>query len=187
MPFKVIDTEIPEVKVIEPRAFPDERGYFLESFKKSDFHAMGIDRDFRQDNHSFSVAGTLRGLHFQRPPHAQGKLMRVVRGNIMDVAVDVRTGSPTFGKYVSMELSEENHRILWVPEGFAHGFLAITDTVVLYKATSEYNKASEGGLIWNDPDVDVKWPSVSPVLSKKDRQWPTLENLKSGFIYGEQE
>jgi dTDP-4-dehydrorhamnose 3,5-epimerase len=184
MPFRIIDTEIPDVKIIEPRSFPDDRGYFLESFKKSDFQAMGIDRDFKQDNHSFSIAGTLRGLHFQKPPYAQGKLMRTVRGKIMDVAVDVRTGSPTYGKYVSRELSEENHRILWVPEGFAHGFLAITDAIVLYKATSEYNKPSEEGLIWNDPDVGVKWPVSNPVLSEKDTIWPMLKDLNSGFTWG---
>lgn len=185
MPFRLINTEIPEVKVIEPKAFPDERGYFLESFKKSDFLALGIDRDFKQDNHSFSVAGTLRGLHFQKPPCAQGKLLRVVQGRIVDVAVDVRPGSPTYGKFVSRELSSDNHLMLWVPEGFAHGFLALEDSQVLYKATSEYNKASEGGLIWNDPDVGIKWPLKSPVLSDKDTQWPLLKDLRSGFNYGE--
>jgi dTDP-4-dehydrorhamnose 3,5-epimerase len=184
MPFKVAETEIPDVKVIDPVYFPDERGYFMESFKKSDFSSMGIERDFRQDNHSFSVAGTLRGLHFQRPPYSQAKLVRAVVGRIIDVAVDVRVGSPTYGKYVSRELSAENHLMLWIPEGFAHGFLALTDAVVLYKATSEYNKGSEGGLIWNDPDVGVKWPVDVPVLSQKDRQWPTLRELKSNFIYG---
>ena len=187
MPFRLIDTEIPEVKVIEPRAFPDERGYFLESFKKSDFIALGIERDFKQDNHSFSVAGTLRGLHFQKPPYAQGKLLRVVQGRIVDVAVDVRSGSPTYGRFVARELSSDNHLMLWVPEGFAHGFLALPDSHVLYKATSEYNKASEGGLIWNDPDVGIEWPLKNPVLSEKDTLWPCLKDLKSGFKYGEKQ
>ncbi|QRF75013.1 dTDP-4-dehydrorhamnose 3,5-epimerase [Thermoplasmatales archaeon] len=187
MPFKLTNTEIPDVKVIEPIAFPDERGYFLESFKESDFSGMGIKRYFRQDNHSFSVAGTLRGLHFQKPPYSQGKLMRVVHGKIIDVAVDVRAGSPTYGKYVSRELSSENHLILWVPEGFAHGFLALTDAVVLYKATSEYNKNSEGGLIWNDPDVGVEWPFDKPVISEKDTKWPGLKEIKNVFEYGDRQ
>ncbi len=187
MPFKLLHTDIPDVKVVEPKVFPDERGYFLESFKKSDFISLGIERDFKQDNHSFSVAGTLRGLHFQKPPYAQGKIVRVVVGRIIDVAVDVRVGSPTYGRYVSVELSADNHLMLWVPEGFAHGFLALTDSLVLYKATSEYNKASEGGLIWNDPDVGIKWPVETPILSEKDTQWPKLKNLKSGFIYGDRQ
>lgn len=185
MPFEFIETVIKEVKLIVPRKFPDERGYFLESFKESDFKKAGIIRKFSQDNHSFSVKGTLRGLHFQNPPFSQGKLVRVVRGKILDVAVDVRRGSPTFGNYVMEELSENNLRILWVPEGFAHGFLALEDSVVLYKATSEYNQNSEAGVIWNDRTIQIKWPDIEKVISEKDQKWPELKNSKTQFIYGE--
>lgn len=183
MPFISSDTEIGEVKLIEPKRFNDDRGYFSETFKKSNFEEMGIKNSFNQDNQSFSVKGTLRGLHFQNPPFAQGKLVRVVKGKILDVAVDVRRGSPTFGKYVMRELSEDNFKMLWVPEGFAHGFLALEDSLVLYKATSEYNKESEAGLIWNDSTVNVRWPDIEKVISEKDKEWPQLEDIDSKFNY----
>ncbi len=185
MPFEFKDTNIKEVKVIIPKAFPDDRGYFLESFKKSDFEKAGINREFKQDNHSFSVKGTLRGLHFQNPPYSQGKLVRVLKGKILDVAVDVRKGSPTFGNYVMEELTEKNFKILWVPEGFAHGFLALEDSLVLYKATSEYNQSSEAGVIWNDKTIDIKWPDIEKVISEKDKKWPILTESKTKYIYGE--
>ena len=183
MPFNLLNTEIEEVKLIEPKKFPDERGYFLETYKKSNFTEMGINGNFNQHNHSFSVRGTLRGLHFQNPPYAQGKLVRVMKGKILDVAVDVRKDSPTYGKYVMRELSEDNFRILWVPEGFAHGFLALEDSIVLYKATSEYNTDSEAGLIWNDRIVNIGWPKFEKVISEKDKTWPELENINSRFNY----
>lgn len=185
MPFKLRETGIPDVKVVESVIFPDERGYFFESYKQSEFSKMGINRDFKQDNQSFSAAGTLRGLHFQKPPHSQGKLISAVQGKIMDVAVDIRTGSPTYGKFVSIELTSDNHLMLWVPEGFAHGFIALTDAQVHYKATNEYNKNSEGGLIWNDPEIGIEWPTDKPVLSDKDKLWPGLRELKSVFKYGD--
>ena len=183
MPFDLLKTEIGEVKLIEPKKFPDDRGFFSEIYKESSFAEMGINSNFKQDNHSFSVKGTLRGLHFQNPPYAQGKLVRVVKGRILDVAVDVRKNSITYGKYVMRELSEDNFRMLWVPEGFAHGFLALEDSTVLYKATSEYNKNSEAGLIWNDRTVNIEWPELEKVISEKDKTWPELEKIDSKFNY----
>lgn len=183
MSFNLLNTEIEEVKLIEPKKFPDNRGYFSETYKKSNFTEMDISENFNQDNHSFSIRGTLRGLHFQNPPYAQGKLVRVVMGKILDVAVDVRKGSITYGKYVMRELSDDNFRILWVPEGFAHGFLALEDSIVLYKATSEYNKESEAGLIWNDRTVNIGWPELEKVISEKDKTWPELEKINSRFNY----
>ena len=183
MPFSLEDTEIKEIILITPKKFPDARGYFSETFKKTDFIQMGIDTEFLQDNQSFSLKGTLRGLHYQNPPFAQGKLVRVLRGKILDVGVDVREGSPSFGRYVMRELSEENGSMLWIPEGFAHGFLALEDSTVFYKATNEYNKNSEGGLIWNDPSVSIKWPEIEKTLSAKDQEWPTLKGINSKFRY----
>ena len=180
--FKKLD--IPEVILVTPKAFKDDRGFFLESYKKSEFKLNGIDVDFRQDNHSKSSKGVLRGLHYQLEPHGQGKLIRVVTGKIFDVAVDIREGSPTFGKWVSAELSEENKQMLWIPSGFAHGFLTLEDnTNVLYKATNEYDKDSEGGIIWNDPDIGIKWPVNEPTLSEKDIKNVSLKEAKLNFRY----
>lgn len=178
MPFEFVKLEIEDVYLIKARAFGDDRGYFSETYKRSDFKSMGINVDFRQDNQSFSVKGTLRGLHFQKPPYSQGKLVRVVKGKIFDVGVDLRQNSQTYGKYVSAILSDENMQMLWIPEGFAHGFQALEDSIVLYKTTSEYNKESEGGVIWNDPDINVKWPEKPTELSEKDKLWPRLSDLK---------
>lgn len=185
MPFNCEETEIAEVKLITPKKFADERGYFSETFKSNDFKDLGINTLFNQDNQSFSLKGTLRGLHFQNPPFAQGKLVRVLKGEIIDIAVDIRKGSPTYGKYVKRNLSEENFKMLWVPEGFAHGFLALEDSTVFYKATSLYNKNSEGGLAWNDPTVNIQWPDLEKIISEKDQTWPKLENVKSDFNYGD--
>jgi dTDP-4-dehydrorhamnose 3,5-epimerase len=143
----------------------------------------GITWDFYKDNQSFSKEGVLRGLHFQAPPHEQGKLVRTLTGRIIDVAVDIRVGSPSYGKYVSEELSAEDGKMLWVPPGFAHGFYALEDSVVHYKATAEYNKNSEGGVIWNDATLSIKWPNANPNISSKDKEWPTLAKLKSPFHY----
>lgn len=178
MSFEFRELEIKGTFKIIPKVFGDERGYFTETYKRSDFESVGIRADFRQDNQSSSKKGVLRGLHFQREPHAQGKLVRVVKGKIFDVGVDLRANSKTYSKYVSAVLSGENMEMLWIPEGFAHGFLALEDSVVLYKATGEYNKESEGGVIWNDPTIAVKWPENPKEISEKDKIWPILENLK---------
>ena len=156
----------------------------MESYRESDFRANGITFDFKQDNHSKSPKNVLRGLHYQLEPYAQGKLVKVVTGRIFDVAVDIRKGSPTFGKGVSAELSEENKQILWIPPGFAHGFLSLEDnTNVLYKSTNEYNKESERGILWNDPEIGVKWPVSNPILSEKDKKHPLLNEADINFNY----
>lgn len=179
MPFQIRTTPIDGLLVIEPKVFADERGFFMESFKASDFAAFGITQNFVQDNHSKSRKGVIRGLHFQRAPYAQGKLVRVTRGRAWDVAVDLRKGSPTFGTWCAVELSADNHLLFWIPEGFAHGFLALEDdTELLYKCTAEYNPTSDGGIRWNDPDIGVAWPQigVSPLLSSKDAVLPLLKD-----------
>ena len=177
MAFEFSETYMEGVFVVKPKVYGDERGYFTETYKKRDFQAHGIDLDFNQDNQSFSTKGVLRGLHFQREPYAQGKLIRVIKGKIFDVGVDLREGSKTFGQYISVTLSENGMEILWLPEGFAHGFLALEDSIVLYKATHEYNKESEGGIIWNDPKLAIKWPEKPKEVSEKDRQWPTMKEV----------
>jgi len=179
MPFQIRTTPIDGLLVIEPKVFADERGFFMESFKASDFAAFGITQDFVQDNHSKSRKGVIRGLHFQRAPYAQGKLVRVTRGRAWDVAVDLRKGSLTFGTWYAVELSADNHLLFWIPEGFAHGFLALEDdTELLYSCTAEYNPTSDGGVRWNDPDIAVAWPQigVSPLLSTKDAVLPLLKD-----------
>ena len=179
MPFQIRTTPIDGLLVIEPKVFADERGFFMESFKASDFAAFGITQNFVQDNHSKSRKGVIRGLHFQRAPYAQGKLVRVTHGCAWDVAVDLRKGSPTFGTWCAVELSADNHLLFWIPEGFAHGFLALEDdTELLYKCTAEYNPTSDGGIRWNDPDIGVAWPQigVSPLLSSKDAVLPLLKD-----------
>jgi len=181
MPFTFTKAPIEGLVIIEPRAFPDERGFFMESYKQSDFEKAGILGPFVQDNHSRSRRGVLRGLHFQRPPHAQGKLVRVSRGRAWDVAVDLREGSPTFGKYFALELSESNRHMFWIPAGFAHGFLALEDdTELQYKCTAEYNAASDGGFRWNDPDIAIAWPDigVAPLVSAKDVALPLLREVR---------
>ena len=175
MPFSFKRLEIPDVVLIEPKAFNDDRGYFMESYKRSDFEAFGIKYDFVQDNHSKSRKGTMRGLHYQMEPFAQGKLVRVVSGRIFDVAVDIREGSKDFGRWAGVELSAANKLMVFVPPGFAHGFLAMEDnTEVLYKATSEYSKEHEGGLRWNDPALGIKWPEEPTYVVKSDSEWPLL-------------
>ena len=184
MAFEFKRLEIPEVILVSPKAFADERGFFLESYKESEFKANGISFEFKQDNHSKSSKNVLRGLHYQLEPHAQGKLVRVVTGRIFDVAVDIRKGSPMYGKWVSAELSEENKKMLWIPPGFAHGFLTLEDnTNVLYKSTNEYNKESELGILWNDPEINVRWPVNDPILSDKDKKHPELKGADINFNY----
>lgn len=175
----IIKTEIPEVIIFEPKVFGDERGFFLESFNQKIFEeATGLKRDFVQDNHSKSSKGVLRGLHYQLPPMAQGKLVRVVQGEVFDVAVDIRKSSPTFGKWVGVHLSAENKRQLWIPEGFAHGFLTLSETAeFLYKTTNYYSPKDEGAIVWNDPDLAITWPEAGEILvSGKDQIAPAFKN-----------
>lgn len=176
----VIATEISGVLIFEPKIFGDDRGWFMESFNQNAFdEAIGGHVYFVQDNHSFSKKGVLRGLHYQRPPHAQGKLVRVVSGCVWDVAVDIRKSSKTFGKWVGVELSADNKRQLWIPPGCAHGFLTLSDTAeFLYKATSLYHAPSEGSIVWNDPQLAIEWPEYSPVLAAKDAAAPLLEKAE---------
>ena len=172
MPYQVTATAIPDVLILEPKVFGDARGFFFESYSEQDFQqATGLDVKFVQDNHSRSSKGVLRGLHYQLPPHAQGKLVRCVRGAVFDVAVDIRKSSPTFGKWVGVELSEENHKQLWIPPGFAHGFLTLTDAAeFLYKTTDYYALQFERSILWNDPDIGIQWPhdEIAFMLSEKD-------------------
>ena len=176
MPFEFKPQEIKDVILVEPKVFGDARGFFMETYKKSDFFANGIDVEFNQDNHSKSIKGVLRGLHFQKAPHAQAKLVRCSMGRIYDVAVDIRKGSSTFGKYVKVELSEENKRMLFIPAGFAHGFVALSDEVeLLYKASGEYCPEADCGIIWNDSDINIDWNiDFEPILSEKDKAQKTL-------------
>lgn len=180
------ETGLPGVLVVEPTRHGDERGFFSEVYKRSAFEAAGVMVDWVQDNHSYSTArDVVRGLHFQGPPAAQAKLVRVARGAILDVAVDIRRGSPTYGRAESVELSAENWRQLFVPAGFAHGFCTLTpETEVLYKVSAEYAPESEGGLLWNDPELAIPWPvdTDTAQLSPRDRGWPPLRILDSPFV-----
>ena len=185
MPFTFQKTKIPEVMLVEAKAFPDERGFFMESFKESLFIDNGINARFVQDNYSHSVKGVLRGLHYQKDPKAQAKLVMAIRGEIFDVAVDIRKGSPTYGKWVGEILSDKNHRLLYVPEGFAHVFIVLSNEAdVLYKVNSEYSPDHERGMIWNDPEVAIKWPTEKPIMIEKDLQLPALKNADNDFEYG---
>lgn len=178
---KVIKTAIEGVLILEPRVFGDERGFFMESFNQKAFNeAVGQEVAFVQDNHSRSAKGVLRGLHFQLPPHAQGKLVRVTQGSVFDVAVDIRQGSPTFGKSVGVDLTGQNHRQLWIPAGLAHGFLVTSDSAdFLYKTTNYYAPQFEGCVRWDDPDLAIAWPDVGspPMLSAKDAAATSLREL----------
>ncbi|HPT13818.1 MAG TPA: dTDP-4-dehydrorhamnose 3,5-epimerase [Bacteroidales bacterium] len=179
---ELIKTDIPDVIILKPSVFGDSRGYFFESYQHENFKEFGIRATFVQDNESRSQKGVLRGLHFQHPPFAQGKLVRVIKGAVLDVAVDLRQNSPTFGKWVSMTLTGENKWMCWIPEGFAHGFLTLEDdTIFTYKCTNYYNKASEGAIRWNDPDLNIAWGTDDPSLSGKDAQAPLLKQLITLF------
>ncbi|MCI0468504.1 MAG: dTDP-4-dehydrorhamnose 3,5-epimerase [Nitrospirae bacterium] len=184
MPFNFKSLSIPAVKLIEPRVFPDGRGFFLEFYKHSDFRNNGIPDHFVQDNHSRSARNVLRGLHYQKDPKAQGKLVRCLTGNIFDVAVDIRKGSPTFGEWVGAGLSDENNHMLYIPPGFAHGFVVLSDIAeVIYKCTEEYSHESERGIIWNDPDINIDWRITEPLLSEKDMVYPLLKDADINFEY----
>ena len=182
----VIKTELPGVVILEPQVFGDARGWFMESWSKKKMETIGISVDFVQDNHSFSAEkGTLRGLHYQLNPMAQAKMLRVSRGAIFDVAVDIRRGSPTYAKWVGVELSAENYRQLFIPRGFAHGFITLTDDVeVQYKADNFYSPDCDGNIRWNDPEIGVMWPISPRVLSDKDSSAPLLsERTELNFVY----
>ena len=177
----VISTSIPDVKILEPRVFEDARGHFFESFSQQLFTEKVSDTVFVQDNESRSTYGVLRGLHFQRPPMAQAKLVRVVEGSVLDVAVDIRTDSPTYGQHVSVELSAENKRQLFIPRGFAHGFVVLSPTVVFqYKCDNYYSPEHDGGIAWNDPDLKIDWqvPMEDVVLSEKDKKQIAFKEFK---------
>jgi len=182
MPFTFERLAIPEVILVEAKSFPDERGFFLENFKESDFLKNGINTRFVQDNFSHSVKGVLRGLHYQKNPKAQAKLVIALRGEIFDVAVDIRKGSPTYGKWIGEILSENNHKLLYIPKGFAHGFCVLSEEAdVLYKVTQEYSPEDEMGIIWNDPEINITWPIDKPILHEKDSQLPFLKNIDNNF------
>lgn len=185
---EVIKTEIEGVVIIEPRIFKDERGYFYESFSQREFEEKVCRTTFMQDNQSKSSYGVLRGLHFQKPPHCQSKLVRCIKGAVLDVAVDIRKGSPTFGKYVAVELTEENHRQFFIPRGFAHGFAVLTEEAVFqYKCDNFYCKESEGAIAWNDPQLAIDWkiPADRVLLSEKDRLNKNIDEAEYLFDYNE--
>lgn len=178
MPFTFKRVEnIPDLIIIEPRVFPDDRGFFMETYKKSDFHKNGIDVEFVQDNHSKSTKGTIRALHYQINPKAQGKLVRVLSGKVWDVAVDIRKSSPTFLKWYGVELSDENSKMFYIPPGFAHGFITISETAhFYYKCTNEYSKEHEKGIRWNDPEINIDWNIDNCIMSDRDKNLPLLKD-----------
>lgn len=181
---RLIETGLPGLALLEPKVFRDERGFFLETYSEAAFDALGIGARFVQDNHAYSVrAGVLRGLHFQLPPHAQAKLVWVVRGSVLDVAVDLRRDSPTYGRHYCVELSAENMLRLFLPRGFAHGYLTLApDTEFLYKVDAPYMPQADAGILWSDPDLGIAWPESKPVLSGKDRMLPRLKDFHSPFV-----
>lgn len=175
---EIRDTPIKDVYEIYPRVFDDSRGYFLETYRKDIFEKHGLITEWMQDNQSFSMAGILRGLHFQTGHFAQAKLARVIKGKVLDVCVDLRKDSPTFGKHHSVILDGVRHNMLYIPQGFAHGFAVIEDAVFSYKCSNLYNKESEGGIIWDDPELNIDWQIADPVLSDKDKTWPSIQEFK---------
>ena len=181
MPFRFERGRLPGLLFIEPRVFDDPRGFFLETYKRSDFEREGVP-ELVQDNLSYSRKDTLRGLHFQRPPHAQGKLVQALAGEIFDVAVDLRRGSPTYGQWQAERLSRDNRRMVYIPEGCAHGFCVVSEAAeVSYKTTAEYHPVSESGIAWDDDALGIEWPVSRPVLSDRDEQWPRLAAAETGF------
>jgi len=179
-------TKIDGLVIIEPSVFTDDRGFFMETYSKKVFTENGIDVEFVQDNHSRSTKGVLRGLHFQKPPYAQDKLIRCTRGEVLDIAVDLRKDSPTFGQYESVILSEDNKKEFFIPKGFAHAFLVLSDIADFqYKCSNFYNKESEGGVLYSDPAINIDWPKldVELTLSDKDKNWPSLEEIKNNPIF----
>lgn len=185
MPFSFQTLEIPDVILVQAKAFPDDRGFFMETYKKSDFEQHGIPWNFVQDNYSHSSQrGVLRGLHYQMDPKAQGKLVSAVRGAIFDVAVDIRKGSPTYGEWVGVELSDENRRMLYVPAGFAHGFIVLSSEAdVMYRVTAEYAPEVDQGIAWNDPELAIEWPIEDPLLSPRDQALPLFKDVENNFVF----
>lgn len=181
---EIIKTNIEDVVILEPRIFKDARGYFFESFSAREFQEKVSPTTFVQDNESYSSYGVIRGLHFQKPPYTQAKLVRVIKGAVLDVAVDIRKGSPTYGQYVAVELTEDNHRQLFIPHGFAHGFSVLSEEVLFqYKCDNYYAPQSEGGILWNDPSLEIDWriPAEKAILSEKDFKHPLLKDYVSDF------
>ncbi|MFY8005218.1 MAG: dTDP-4-dehydrorhamnose 3,5-epimerase [Chitinophagaceae bacterium] len=171
----IYNGKLKDIVIIEPKLFKDERGYFFEPFNAVNWSKQGLPTNFVQDNQSFSTKGVLRGLHFQTGDYAQGKLVRVISGKVLDIAVDIRPHSPTFGQWEFYELDSTVHRMVYIPEGFAHGFVALEDSIFSYKCTNIYNKESEGGILWNDPTLNIQWPIENPNVSEKDMVLPTFE------------
>jgi dTDP-4-dehydrorhamnose 3,5-epimerase len=179
---EIIKTELEGLWIIKPDVFEDERGYFFESYNREKFINAGIDLKFVQDNESKSRKGVVRGLHLQAPPYEQGKLVRVMRGSVLDVAVDIRKNSPTYGKWASIELSGQNKWMYWIPPGFAHGFATLEDdTIFFYKCTNVYNKDAERCFLWNDPDINIDWGISNPVISERDSKAPGFRDFVSPF------
>ena len=184
MSFSFLNLKIPDVKLVISNPHTDERGHFFENYKESEFFANEINVKFVQDNFSHSVKGVLRGLHYQKNPKAQAKLITAINGKIFDVAVDIRKNSPTFGKWVGEILSNKNHKSLYVPEGFAHGFAVLSENVdVFYKVSNEYSQENERGIIWNDPTINIPWSIKQPLISEKDNLLPVLKNIDTNFTY----
>ncbi|MGC9796388.1 dTDP-4-dehydrorhamnose 3,5-epimerase [Fervidobacterium riparium] len=182
---KLIETELPGVYIIEPKVFGDERGWFMETYSRKVFKELGIDVEFVQDNHSYSKHKyTLRGIHFQNNPMAQSKLVRCTRGKILDIAVDLRRGSPTYKKWIAIELSADDKKMLFIPKGFGHAFLTLTDDVeVQYKVGEYYSKEHDRSIRWDDPELNIDWPTKEPILSEKDRNAPYLKDSDCNFVY----
>lgn len=186
MPFRFSRLELPEVMLIEPKVFADDRGFFVETYKHSEFAQNGIADYFVQGNHSHSPRHTLRGLHYQKAPRAQGKLVRAALGEILDVVVDIRRGSPRYGRWLALRMSAENKKMLYVPPGFAHGACVLSaEASLLYMVTEEYAPECEAGVIWNDPALRIDWPVEQPLLSARDRAWPCLSEADNNFVYEE--
>jgi dTDP-4-dehydrorhamnose 3,5-epimerase len=184
MALKIIDTGLPGVKMIVPDVFSDERGYFMETHHQIKYAQEGLEAVFVQDNLSFSHQGVVRGLHYQLP-HEQAKLIQVIKGEIFDVAIDIRKKSPTHGRWTGLTLSDENKRQIYIPEGFAHGFFVVSETaLVMYKCTAYYSPQSEKGIVWNDPDLNIEWSVNNPIVSEKDRRLPLLKNIPKNHLPG---
>jgi len=183
MPFQFKSLEIPELVLIEAQSYEDGRGSFMEVYQKTEFSANGIPQVFAQDNYTYSVRGTLRGLHYQKHPKAQAKLVTVLRGEMFDVALDIRKGSPTYGQWVGVVLTGQKHHMLYIPAGFAHGFCVMSEEAdILYKVTEEYAPALDRGILWNDPEVGIRWPIEKPLLSAKDARLPLLKDADNDFV-----
>ncbi len=184
MPFEFEKQSIEDIILVKPKVFGDNRGFFMESYKKSEFIQNGIDTEFQQDNHSKSSAKVLRGLHYQAKPYEQAKLVRCIKGKIYDIAVDIRPNSKTFGKYVKIELSEDNKFMLYIPKGFAHGFVVLSDEAeLIYKASGEYNPKADRGILWSDKELNIDWGiDFEPILSEKDKNQPNLKDINKEEI-----